>query len=133
MNITLGSCRPATTLVAAIVQAAIMLSHPALAQNKKSSPVSIEASVSLEWDQTGACIPPLVMPLLNKMINALKVIKLLPVTTRHQGPDLTDVSAHGSVVFVDDNVARGVKLDYRIVDETMTYSPESPGPARAAL
>ena len=65
------------------------------------------------------CIPPLVMPLLNKMINASKLIKSLWIDPSSKDRDLTDVSANGSVVFVDgDNVARGEKLDYRISDET---------------
>ena len=52
MNVVPGSHRPTALLVAALIQAAMMLSHPAMAQNKQSSPLSIEANVSLEWDQT---------------------------------------------------------------------------------
>ena len=52
MNITPGNHRPTSLLVVTLVQVAIMLSYPALAQNKHSRPVSIEANVSLEWDQT---------------------------------------------------------------------------------
>ncbi|MGB1946596.1 MAG: LptA/OstA family protein [Candidatus Puniceispirillaceae bacterium] len=120
MNIAPGSHRPAALLVAALAQAAIMLSHPALAQNKQSSPVSIEANVLLEWDQTKGvytAIGDAVVEQDDKRLKADKIIARYDPSSK--GRDLTDVSATGSVVFVDgDNVARGAKLDYRIGDET---------------
>ena len=120
INIVPGSHRPAALLVAALVQAVIMLSHSALAQNKQSSPVSIEATVSLEWDQTkGAytAIGDAVVEQNDKRLKANKIIARYDPSSNSR--DLTDVYATGLVVFVDgDNVARGAKLNYHIGDET---------------
>ena len=124
MNIALSSHRPATLLIAALVPAAIMLSHPSLAQNKQSSPVSIEASVSLEWDQNNGvyiAIGDAIVEQDDKRLKADEIIARYDPASK--GLHLTDVSATGSVVFVDgDNVARGAKLDYRIGDETYDLS-----------
>ena len=52
LNKAAASNRPAACLAASLFYAAITLCNSALAQNPQSTPVSIEASVSLEWDQT---------------------------------------------------------------------------------
>ena len=119
-NITRGNHRLAALLTAAFIQAAIMPSHSALAQDSQSSPVSIEASVSLEWDQIKGVyisIGDAVVKQGDKSLKADKIIARYDPSS--PGRDLTDVSATGSVVFVDgDNVARGAKLDYHIQDKT---------------
>ena len=122
--IAIDSYRPTALLVAAFVQAAITLSHSALAQNKQPSPVSIEANVSLEWDQTKGvyiAIGDAVVEQDDKRLKADEIIARYDPSSK--GRELTDVSATGSVVFVDgNNVARGAKLDYRIDDETYDLS-----------
>ena len=120
INIATGSHSPAALLVATLFQVAITSSYPALAQNKQSSPVSIEASVSLEWDQNNGVYIATGDAILEQDGKSLKADDI----TAHYDPsserrDLTDVSAKGSVVFIDgNNVARGTKLDYRIADKT---------------
>ena len=120
MKIVSSSHRPATLIAVILVQAASMLVHPSLAQNKKSTPVSVEASVSLEWDQNeGVYIATgdAVLEQDNKSLRADIIIAHYDPSSERR--NLTDVSANGSVVFIDgENVARGAKLDYRIVDET---------------
>ena len=120
MNIVSGSHRPATLLAAILVQAITILAHPALAQNKKSSPISVEASISLEWDQNkGVYIATgdAVLEQDNKSLRADDIIAHYDPSSERR--DLTDVSARGSVVFIDgDNIARGAKLTYRIANET---------------
>ena len=124
MNIAPGSHQSVLLLFATLIQATIMLSHPALAQNKQSSPVSIEANVSLEWNQTKGvyiAIGDAVVEQDDKRLQADEIIARYDPSS--EGRDLTDVSATGSVVFVDgDNVARGAKLDYHIGDETYDLS-----------
>ena len=120
MNMATDSHRPTTLLVAAFVQAAVMLSHAALAQNKQPSPVSIEANVSLEWDQTKGVYIAIGDAVVEQGDKRLKADE---ITARYdplsKGRDLTEVSAAGSVVFINgDNVARGARMDYRIDDET---------------
>ena len=120
MNIFSVSYRSTTLLAFILFQALSTLVHPALAQNKKSSPVSVGASVSLEWDQnkgvyiaTGDAI----LEQDDKSIKADNIVAHYDPSSERR--DLTDVSAKGSVVFIDgENVARGTKLDYRIADET---------------
>ena len=85
MNIASGSQRPTVLFVAALVQVAIMLSHPALAKNKQSSPVSIEANVSLEWDQTRGVYTAIGNAVVEQDDKRLKADKSLPVTTCHKG------------------------------------------------
>ena len=120
MNIAPGSHRPAALFVATLVQATIMLSHPASAQNQQSSPVSIEANVSLEWDQTKGvyiAIGDAVVEQGDKRLEGDTIIARYDPSSKRR--NLTGVSATGSVVFVDgDNVARGAKLDYHIGGET---------------
>ena len=120
MNIFSTSHRSNTLLAFMLIQAAGTLAHPALAQNKKSSPVSVEASVSLEWDQNKGVYIATGDAILEQDGKSLKADDIIahydPSSERR---DLTDVSAKGSVVFIDgDNVARGTKLDYRIADKT---------------
>ena len=115
---------PASIIVVALVQAAMIPSHAALAQNTQSSPVSIEANVSLEWDQTKGvyiAIGDAIVEQDDKRLKADEIIARYDPSS--EGKDLTDVSATGSVVFVDgDNVARGAKLDYRISKGTYDLS-----------
>ena len=124
INIATDSHRQTAFLVAAFVQAAITLSHPALAQNRQPSPVSIEANVSLEWDQTKGvyiAIGDAVVEQDDKRLKADVIIARYDPSSK--GRDLTNVSATGSVVFIDgDNVARGTKMDYHINDETYNLS-----------
>ena len=128
MNIARGSHRPTALLVVTLVQAVIILSHPVLAQNKQSPPVSIEANISLEWDQTNGvyiAIGDAVVEQGNKRLKADEIIARYDPSSKRR--DLIDVSATGSVVFIDgDNVARGAKLDYNIGDETYDlFGPEA--------
>ena len=120
MNIAPSSYRRATLLVAALAQAAITLSQTALAQNNQLSPVSIEANVSLEWNQTKGmyiAIGDAVVEKGDKHLKADEIIARYDPSSKSR--DLTDVSANGSVLFIDgENVARGAKLDYHIGDET---------------
>ena len=124
MNIAPGNHRPTALIVAILFKASITLSHPALAQSKQSSPVSIEATVSLEWDQTKGvyiAIGDAVVEQDDKRLKADEIIARYDTSSNSR--DLTNVSAAGSVVFIDgDNVARGTKLDYRIVEETYNLS-----------
>ena len=118
------SHRPTALLVVALTQVAIMLSNSALAQNKQSSPVSIEANVSLEWDQTNGvyiAIGDAVVEQDDKRLKADEIVAHYDPSSKNR--DLIDVFATGSVVFIDgDNVARGAKLDYHIGDETYDLS-----------
>ena len=119
-NIVLGSHRPVMLVAAALLQVTTTLAHPALAQNKKSSPVSVEASVSLEWDQNKGVYIATGDAILEQDDRSLRAETIIarydPSSERR---DLTEVSATGSVVFIDgDNIARGAKLEYRIADET---------------
>ena len=120
MNIVSDNYRPATLVAAALLQATSMLANPALAQDKTTSSVSVEASVSLEWDQKkGVYIASgdAILEQDDKSLRADDIIAHYDPSSERR--DLTDVSANGSVVFIDgDNVARGAKLDYRIADET---------------
>lgn len=124
MNIAPGNHRPTALIVAILFKASITLSHPALAQSKQSSPVSIEATVSLEWDQTKGvyiAIGDAVVEQDDKRLKADEIIARYDSSSNSR--KLTDVSATGSVVFIDgNNVARGAKLDYRIGDETYYLS-----------
>ena len=120
VNIVSGSHRPATIFAVILVQAISTLTHPALAQNKKTSPISMEASTSLEWDQIKGLYIATGDAILEQDDRSLRADDI----TAHYDPSserriLTEVSANGSVVFIDgDNVARGERLDYRIADET---------------
>ena len=119
MNIASGSHRPVALFVAALVLATVMLAHPTLAQNRQSSPVSIEADVSLEWDQNKGvyiAIGNAVVEQDDKRLEADEIVASYDPSS--EGRDLTNVSATGSVVYVDgDNVARGAKMDYSISEE----------------
>ena len=116
--------RPAACLAAALTYAAITLCHPALAQNAQSTPqstpVSIEASVSLEWDQTKGVYIAIGDAIVEQDDKRLKADEIIArYDPQSEGRDLTDVTATGSVVFINgDNVARGAKLDYIIGDDT---------------
>ena len=120
--------RPAACLTATLAYAAVTLYQPALAQNAQSTPqltpLSIEASVSLEWDQTkGVYIAngDAIVEQDDKRLTADEIIARYD--PQSEGRDLTDVTASGSVVFVNgDNVARGAKLDYIIGDDTYDLS-----------
>ena len=117
MSITPDSHRPAALLVAALFHGAIMLSHPAFAQNTKSSPVSIEASASLEWDQTKGvyiAIGDAVVEQDDKRLKADEIIARYDPSSK--GRDLTDVSATGSVVFVDGDNGPGVLDPGQVLD-----------------
>ena len=120
MKNALSNHQPAVLLAAALIQATIMLAHPVQAQDKRSSPVSIAANISLEWDQAKGvyiAIGDAVVERDDKRLEADKIIARYDPSSK--GRDLTNVSATRSVVFVDgDNVARGAKLDYHISDET---------------
>ncbi len=124
MNIALGGHGPTVLFVAVLVQVAITLSHPALAQNKQSSPLSIEANVSLEWDQNKGvyiAIGDAVVEQDDKRLQANEIIARYDPSSKNR--DLTDVSATGSVIFIDgDSVARGAKLNYRIGEKTYNLS-----------
>ena len=52
LTIIPNSNQPAGILLVALVSVAVMWGRHTLAQDTQSTPVSIEASVSLEWDQT---------------------------------------------------------------------------------
>ena len=96
------SHRPTALLVVALVQVTIMLSNSALAQNKQSSPVSIEANVSLEWDQAKGvyiAIGDAVVEQGDKRLKADEIIARYDPTSKNR--DLIDVFATGSVVFID--------------------------------
>ena len=97
------SHRPTALLIVALVQVAIMLSNSALAQNKQSSPVSIEANVSLEWDQTKGVYIAIGDAVVEQDDKRLKV-DASHVTILIK-PRLNDVVfATGSVVFIDGDV-----------------------------
>ena len=110
--------RPAACLAAALTCAAITLCHPALAQNAQSTAVSIEASVSLEWDQTKGVYIAIGDAIVEQDDKRLKADEIVArYDPQSEGRDLTDVTATGSVAFINgDNVARGTKLDYFIGD-----------------
>ena len=118
-NIFLSRHLPAKLLVATLIQATIIPSHPTLAQSNQSSPLSIGASVSLEWNQTKdvyIAIGDALVEQDDKSLKADKITALYDSSSKDR--ELTDISATGSVVFVDgENVARGSKLNYRIDDE----------------
>ena len=124
LNMAPAPNRPAARLAAALTYATITLYHPALAQNAQSTPqstpVSIEASVLLEWDQTKGmyiAIGDAIVEQDDKHLEADKIIARYDPQSEVR--DLTDVTATGSVVFIDGgNVARGAKLDYIVGDDT---------------
>ena len=118
-NIFLSRHLRAKRLVAALAQATIILSHPTLAQNNQSSPLSREASVSLEWNQAKDMYIAIGDALVEQDDKSLKADKIIArYDSSSKDRDLTDISASGSVVFIDgENVARGSKLNYRIGDE----------------
>ena len=118
------SNRLSALLPAALVQALFIPSCPALAQTKQSSPVTIESSISLEWDQINGVYIAIGDAIVEQGNRSLKADKIIAhYDTSSKGRDLTDISATGSVVFIDsDNIARGAKLDYRIGDETYYLS-----------
>ena len=96
MNIARGSHRPTALLVVTLVQAAIILSHPVLAQNKQSPPVSIEANISLEWDQTNGvyiAIGDAVVEQDGKRLKADEIIARYDPSSKNR--DLIDVFATG--------------------------------------
>ena len=127
INFASSTHRLNALLFAALFQAVITPSDPAVAQNTQSSPIFIEANGSLEWDQTKGvyiAIGDAVVEQDDKSLKADEIIARYDPSSN--GRDLTDVSATGSVVFVDgDSIARGAKLDYRIGDET--YDLSGPG------
>ena len=127
MNTVPPGHRPVAILAATFVLTATLLANPALAQIKQSNPVSVEASVSLEWDQNKGLYIAIGDAVLEQGDKSLKADEIIArYDPSLEGRDLTDVSAKGSVVFVDgDTVARGAKLDYRIADET--YDLFGPG------
>lgn len=124
MNIAFTTHWPAAFLLAIVFQASITLSYSTLAQSKQSSPVSIEANVSLEWDQTKGlyiAIGDAVVEQDAKRLKADEIIARYDPSSKSR--DLTDVSATGSVIFIDgETVARGAKLNYRIGEETYYLS-----------
>ena len=124
LNMAPAPNRPAARLAAALTYATITLYHPALAQNAQSTPqstpVSIEASVSLEWDQTKGVYISIGDAIVEQGDKRLKADEIIArYDPQSEGRDLTDVTATGSVVFINgDNVARGAKLDYIIGEDT---------------
>ena len=118
-NIFLSSHLQAKLFFAALVHTTIIPSHPTLAQNNQSSPLSIEASVSLEWNQTKNVYIAIGDALVEQDDKSLKADKIIAhYDSSSKDRDLTDISATGSVVFIDgENVARGSKINYRIDDE----------------
>jgi len=99
---------------------AAMSHQPALAQDTESAPVSIEASTSLEWDQTKGVYIAIGDAIVTQADKSLAGDK---ITARYdpqsENRDLTHVLATGSVLYKDgDRTARGTPMDYTIDTET---------------
>ena len=119
LNITSANNRAATCLSTILAFAMYTLCNPVMAQDTISTPLSIEAGVSLEWDQTNGVYVAIGDAVVEQDDRRLKADEIVVrYNPQSEGRDLTDITATGSVVFIDgNNSARGGKLDYMIDDE----------------
>ena len=127
MTIVTNSNQTTVILLAALVSMAVTWGRPALAQDAQSTPVSIEATVSLEWDQTAGtytAIGDAVVEQGDKTLAGDKIIARYDTQSAER--DLTEVTATGGVVYrTGDNVARGSKINYEI--NSGAYDLSGPG------
>ena len=114
-------------LLVALVSMAAMWGLPALAQDTQSTPVSIEASVSLEWDQTAGVYTAIGDAIVEQGDKSLAGDEIIArYDTQSAERDLTEVTATGAVVYqADDSVARGSRINYVI--DTKAYDLSGPG------
>jgi lipopolysaccharide export system protein LptA len=114
-------------VLVALVSVAAMLGRPALAQDTQSTPVSIEASVSLEWDQTAGIYTAIGDAVVEQGDKSLAGDEIIArYDTQSVERDLTEVTATGGVLYrTGDNVARGSKINYVI--DTEAYDLSGPG------
>jgi lipopolysaccharide export system protein LptA len=122
-----NSNQPAGILLVALVSVAVMWDRPTLAQDTQSTPVSIEASVSLEWDQTAGVYTAIGDAVVEQGDKSLAGDEIVArYDTQSAARDLTDVTATGGVVYrTGDSVARGSKIHYVI--DTDAYDLSGPG------
>ena len=122
-----NSNQNAVILTVALASLAVMWGQPSLAKDTQSTPMSIEASVSLEWDQTDGvytAIGDAVVEQGNKSLAGDEIIARYD--TKSAERDLTEVTATGAVVYrAGDSVSRGSRINY--VMDTKAYDLFGPG------
>lgn len=98
----------------------IIASHPLMAQQNTSAPVTIEASTSLEWDQSKGVYTAIGDAFVEQADTTLAGDKIIALyDPKSESRDLQHVTAIGAVVYKDgESTARGAKLDYDITAET---------------
>ena len=122
-----NSNQQAIILLVALVSVAVMWGWPTLAQDTPSTPVSIEASVSLEWDHTAGvykAIGDAVVEQGDKSLSGDEIVARYDTQSAER--DLTEMTATGAVIYrAGDSVARGSRINYVI--DTEAYDLSGPG------
>jgi lipopolysaccharide export system protein LptA len=122
-----NSDRAAGILLVALVSVVVMWGRPTLAQDTQSTPVLIEASISLEWDQTAGvytAIGDAVVEQGDKSLAGNEIVARYDTQSAER--DLTEVTATGAVVYrTGDSVARGSRIHYMI--DTEAFDLSGPG------
>ena len=107
-------------LVAALLCTAQSIATPCSGDENETIPVLIEASISLEWDQTTGVYTAdgdASVKHGDKSLSGNKIIANYDPDTIER--DLSRILATGAVTYTDnDRVARGAKIDYDIESET---------------
>ncbi|MGB2006465.1 MAG: LptA/OstA family protein [Candidatus Puniceispirillaceae bacterium] len=127
LTMLLNKNHTAGILLVALVSMAVMWGRPTLAQDTQSTPVSIEASVSLEWDQTAGVYTAIGDAIVEQGDKSLAGDEIIArYDTQSAARDLTEVTATGGVIYrTGDSVARGSKIHYVI--DTEAYDLSGPG------
>jgi lipopolysaccharide export system protein LptA len=122
-----NSNQTAVILLIALVSVAMMWGRPSLAQDTQSALMSIEASVSLEWDQTAGVYTAIGNAVVEQGDKSLLGDEIIArYDTQSAERDLTEVTATGAVVYRDgDSVARGSRINYVI--DAKAYNLSGPG------
>ena len=127
LTMLLNSNQTAVILLVALVSVAVMWVRPTLAQDTQSTTVSIEASVTLEWDQTAGVYTAIGDAVLEQGDKSLAGDEIVArYDTQSAARDLTEVTATGGVIYrTGDSVARGSRIHYLI--DTEAYDLSGPG------
>ena len=100
LTILLNKNHTAGILLVALVSMAAMWGRPALAQDTQSTPVSVEASVSLEWDQTAGVYTAIGDAVVEQGDKSLAGDEIVArYDTQSAARDLTEVTATGGVIY----------------------------------
>jgi lipopolysaccharide export system protein LptA len=115
-----GTYRSFAKFLTTLALSITIISQPAVANQNGTAPVTIEASNSLEWDQTRGVYIAIGDAFVKQIDSTLAGDKILVhYDLKSKTRNLQQVTAVGSIVYNDGkNVARGAKLDYYIINKT---------------